>query len=502
VVADKQVVASNMLPALNSVSLHKVSELNMLALGLVFLAASGPLGIIFPKPTESAYTPQTLSATLIVQTAPIEVSPGNTITMWTYNGTVPGPLLRANVGDTLLVTLKNQHTLKHSLHVHGLSHDIASDGSQGDPGISDLGIISLGQQYTYTFTAERPGLYAYHCHSDDTYEPSVHVQQGLYGAIIVNDPAKPLPTPNREYVLFLGEAYGQVSFSMFHGCAYCFGNSKFFTINARQMPLTPTLTARPGELVRIYLINVGNDIHSFHLHGHQMSRWRVINGEWASVVVRNDNKGFVPMEAAIVDIRAQSPGRWLYHCHVEPHADTGMMGVFEVLGGPAAIRDLSIKSIQVPPAIYPDQLVAINSELANEGEVSELFLAETFASNGAAIGEAYVSWINPASSALLTVFWNTGGLTPGTYQITAQIPLVPSETDSTDNFYSITVTVRMTGDVDGDNDVDILDAARLAYAFGSTVGSPLWDPYSDFDGNGVIDILDAARLAFHFGESA
>jgi len=474
----------------------------MLALALAFLAASGPFGLLTPNIAGSTYTPRTISATLVVQAASIEVEPGNFFSMWSYNGTVPGPPLRANVGDTLLVTLKNQHNLRHSLHVHGLSYNITSDGSQGDPGRSDLGIISQGQEYTYVFKAERPGLYVYHCHSDDTYEISVHVQQGLYGAIVVDDPNMPLPAANREYVLFLGEAYGQVSFSMFHGCAYCFGNAKFFTINARQTPLTPTLTAKPGELVRIYIINVGNDIHSFHLHGHSMSRWRIINGEWASVVVRNDNKGFVPMEAAIVDVRAQSPGRWMYHCHIEPHADLGMMGLFEVQGGPPAMRDLSVRSIQVPVAIYRGQTVTIRSEVANEGEVSETFLEETFWYNGTLIGEAYARWIDPASSTLFTVYWNTSDVPPGTYEITAQVPLIPGETDSADNLYSLIVTVRIGGDVDGDRDVDILDAAALAYAFGSTVGTALWNPYADFDGNGVIDILDAALLAFHFGEGA
>jgi len=118
------------------------------------------------------------------------------------------------------------------------------------------------------------------------------------------------------------------------------------------------------------------------------------------------------------------------------------------------------------------------------------------------IGEAYARWIDPASSTLFTVYWNTSDVPPGTYEITAQVPLIPGETDSADNLYSLIVTVRIGGDVDGDRDVDILDAAALAYAFGSTVGTALWNPYADFDGNGVIDILDAALLAFHFGEGA
>ncbi len=303
-------------------------------LALVLLTGAVSAALVSPsiymRYVKAAYVPVTKNIILTVQGVAIEIFPGKTINMWSYNGTVPGPTIYANVGDTLKITLKNQHTLIHSLHVHGFTYNITSDGSQGDPGLSDLGMVAPGGQYTYTFKAERPGLFAYHCHSDDTHEISVHIQQGLYGAIVVDDPNNPLPTPAHKYVLILGEAYGQISFSMAHGCAYCFGTSKYFTINARSMPYTPTITASPGELVRLYVINIGNDIHSFHLHGHAMYRWETVDGKWATMLVRNDNEGLIPMESAILDVTAQTPGKWLYHCHVEPHADTGMMGVFEV----------------------------------------------------------------------------------------------------------------------------------------------------------------------------
>ncbi len=327
----------------------------LLVIALAAITVSAAVASLYPGMIRAAYVPQTRTLTLVVQSVPIEIYPGKTITFWSYNGTVPGPTIRASVGDTLLVTLKNQHTIKHSLHVHGLGHNITSDGSQGDPGKSDLGIIAPGEQFTYTLKAERPGIFAYHCHSDDRNEPSVHIQQGLYGAIIVDDPSKPLPTPAKEQVLFLGEAYGQVSFSMAHGCAYCFGTSKYFTINSRQMPYTPTITARSGELVRFYLINIGNDIHSFHLHGHAMYTWEIINNQWASILVENDNIPFIPLESAIVDVTAKNPGKWLYHCHVEPHADNGMMGIFEVQGPGGSS----------PQVFGPSQLVARLDENLN-----------------------------------------------------------------------------------------------------------------------------------------
>ena len=340
----------------------------LLVLTLAGIMVSATFAFLYPGLIRAAYVPQTRTLTLVAQSVPVEIYPGKTLTLWSYNGTVPGPTIRAFVGDTLLVTLRNQHTIRHSVHVHGFTYNITSDGSMGDPGKSDLGIIGPGEQYTYTFRAERAGVYAYHCHSSDRNEPSVHMQQGLYGAIIIDDPVRPLPTPAKEQVLFLGEAYGQVSFSMAHGCAYCFGNAKFFTINSRQMPFTPTVNARPGELVRLYLINIGNDIHSFHLHGHAMYMWEIINGQWASVFVENDNVPFIPLESAIVDVTARSPGKWLYHCHVEPHADTGMMGIFEVQG--QSLSPLQLYGPSELTSQLDENLNLVNRPQTREGDCS------------------------------------------------------------------------------------------------------------------------------------
>src|SRR3972149_6022676 len=142
--------------------------------------------------------------TLIVTEQSVQYSSGRNFTAWVYNGSIPGPILRANVGDTIKVTLVNKASLKHSIHVHGFEYSVTDDGSQSPN--STPSMVPPGMSYTYTFNATRPGFYPYHCHSDDKYGISVHVQQGLQGGIIIDDGTL-AANPAKEYFVILNEVY-------------------------------------------------------------------------------------------------------------------------------------------------------------------------------------------------------------------------------------------------------------------------------------------------------
>src|SRR3972149_6255385 len=142
---------------------------------------------------------------LAAQPASIDVSPGVTWNAWTYNGTVPGRTPRVRVGDLPRVHFPNNRALQHSIHVHGLRYTIENDGSQAYP----ASMPGPGESYTYTYEATRPGLFYYHCHSSDGNRTiSYHIQQGLYGAIIVYPADEWPPTTTYEFVTFFGEAPG------------------------------------------------------------------------------------------------------------------------------------------------------------------------------------------------------------------------------------------------------------------------------------------------------
>jgi FtsP/CotA-like multicopper oxidase with cupredoxin domain len=220
------------------------------------------------------------------------------------NDGVPGPLIRARVGDTVLVHFKNLDTLRfepHSMHFHGFRYAFASDGSF-IPGFSGRGAsVKPGESFTYRLRAVRgsAGVWPYHDHS-----PSMmnSIDGGMYGAISILGATE--PRPDREFVVFLGSY------------------DKFMTIDGHAfVGNTPVFHARRGELVQWDVLALGDDHHTFHLHGH---RWRDRDGTFI------DTRTIGPAESFSFRVREDVPGTWLYHCHVEGHMARGMIGIYRV----------------------------------------------------------------------------------------------------------------------------------------------------------------------------
>ena len=126
----------------------------------------------------------------------IKIAPGVKMKAWTFNGTVPGPVIRAREGDTIQVTLHNADSkMAHSIDLHA---------AQISPqtGFAD---VLPGQSRTFSFVARRPGVFMYHCGTSPVLQ---HIGMGMYGAIVV-DPAGGRP-PAQETVLVQSEFYGPV----------------------------------------------------------------------------------------------------------------------------------------------------------------------------------------------------------------------------------------------------------------------------------------------------
>jgi FtsP/CotA-like multicopper oxidase with cupredoxin domain len=217
---------------------------------------------------------------------------------------IPGPLIRAQVGDRIRVHFKNMDRLyrrPHSMHFHGVRYKRSSDGAYV-PGVSGRdGNVRPGQTWTYRLTAGRgsAGVWPYHDHS-----PSMHdsIEGGMYGMLSIRRHGEPLP--DREFVVVFGSM------------------GDFHTINGRAfVGNTPVFRARVGETVQWDVMGMGSEHHTFHVHGH---RWRSADG------VPRDTLNVGPAESFRVRWREQGPGTWLYHCHVEDHMETGMIGTFMV----------------------------------------------------------------------------------------------------------------------------------------------------------------------------
>jgi FtsP/CotA-like multicopper oxidase with cupredoxin domain len=220
------------------------------------------------------------------------------------NDGIPGPTLHARVGDEIVVHFRNLDTATthpHSMHFHGVHYAVGSDGAF-TPGFSNKGAnVKPGDSFTYRLFAgaDSVDVWPYHDHSPSMMES---IAGGLYGALSIL--GKNERKPDREFVVFFES---QLGFMTFNGRAFI-GN-------------TPVFHARVGDLVQWDVLALGDDHHTFHVHGH---RWRARDGSFL------DTRAIGPAESFRVRWREDAPGDWLYHCHVEDHMERGMVGLYRV----------------------------------------------------------------------------------------------------------------------------------------------------------------------------
>ena len=187
---------------------------------------------------------------------------GNTRRMWTYDGAIPGPVVRVKQGDLVQFTLSNHadNGNSHSMDFHAAQVDVLDEFSEVNPGDSK----------SYEFQANYPGVFVYHCGAESMSE---HISRGMYGVIIV-DPAEgysdDYPEPDREYVLVQGDLFedGTSAENITMGA-----NWEASLINGKVFHYDPVhdanaslmLEAEPGERVRIFFVNATvNDAVALH----------------------------------------------------------------------------------------------------------------------------------------------------------------------------------------------------------------------------------------------
>jgi nitrite reductase (NO-forming) len=189
----------------------------------------------------------------------LEVAPGVKQQMWTFNlageaPTVPGPILRGNIGDTFRITLKNNGSLDHSIDFH------ASKVAWSD----EMRSIHPGESLVYEFTADYAGAFMYHC---GTAPALHHIGNGMYGAIII-DPANLAPV-DHEFVLVQSELYlgpdGQPGdLTKMTNNAW---DAVVFNGYANQYKFAP-IRVEPNQRVRVWVIDDGPSENSaFHIVG-------------------------------------------------------------------------------------------------------------------------------------------------------------------------------------------------------------------------------------------
>jgi FtsP/CotA-like multicopper oxidase with cupredoxin domain len=239
-----------------------------------------------------------------------EVEGRKVVKGWAYNGQIPGPQLRANVGDKVRIRLKNELPESTSMHLHGVRVPNAMDGV--DPITQD--VIKPGETFDYEFTATEVSVGMYHSH----HNAQVQIPNGLAGSILIGDwktstmkaAGNRLKDSNgkvdQEVVMVLNDA-GTIGLSL----------------NGKSFPATAPYLMKIGETMLVHYYNEGLMSHPMHMHqptGLVVAR----DGAMLENPFFADTISVAPGERWSVLYTAQDAGVWAWHCHILTHAETPM----------------------------------------------------------------------------------------------------------------------------------------------------------------------------------
>ncbi len=271
---------------------------------------------------------------------------------WQHLGSL-GPVIRAEVGDTIKVVFKNKASFPFSMHPHGVFYAKDSEGAPYNDGTAGANTnddaVPPGATHTYTWLVpERAGpgpmdpssiLWAYHSHTDEVADTNA----GLIGPIIITRKgmARPDGTPtdvDREFVTL---------YSVFNENSSLYLDRNIQTFAGKPATVNPddedfqesnlmhsingyvygngpldAMIMKKGERVRWYVMGMGTevDLHTPHWHGNTLL--------WSGM--RMDMVELLPMSMKTLDMQPDDVGTWLFHCHVNDHLSAGMVTRFKV----------------------------------------------------------------------------------------------------------------------------------------------------------------------------
>jgi uncharacterized cupredoxin-like copper-binding protein len=280
--------------------------------------------LAFPAETEGVgnqILEPTLSEDGVVQfdlTAEIidwEVEPGKIVQAWAYNGQVPGPVLKVDVGDIVRVVLHNKLPMGTDVHWHGIQTPNEMDGVA--PYTQPL--ILSGETFTYEFEARRNSVGMYHAH----HHGQMQVPNGMFGAFLIGDPQIPrgmtvsgttIPEDleiDKEVQMVLNDA-GVIGFSL----------------NGKSFPATAPEVVTEGDWVVINYYNEGLASHPMHLHQFPQLIFAK-DGIPLDQPYYADTINIAPGERYSVLVNFDEAGTWVWHCHILTHVERseGMFGM-------------------------------------------------------------------------------------------------------------------------------------------------------------------------------
>jgi manganese oxidase len=252
-----------------------------------------------------------------------EVEPGRIVEGWGYNGQIPGPMIKVDVGDTVRVHIENQLPMGTDVHWHGVRVPNDQDG------VAPLTqpLIEPGETYTYEFVAEEPSIGMYHPH----HHGQMKLPNGMFGVFLIGDLGTDIALPTGRTIsnkLIPEDIDIVAEIPMVLNDAGTIG----LTINGKGWPATEPIVVDEGDWFVVHYYNEGLQIHPMHLH--QMPQLVFAKDGFALDAPQwEDTVNIAPGERYSVLVQATDPGAWAFHCHILTHAERheGMFGMVTAL---------------------------------------------------------------------------------------------------------------------------------------------------------------------------
>jgi len=283
----------------------------------------------FAPPSIAQYkTPQKVIVNLVVTEKTMELASGVEYTFWTFNGTVPGPMIRVHEGDEVEVHFSNSpnSTMPHNIDFHAAT---------GPGGGAEASGTAPGHTSIFSFRALKSGLFIYHCAMAPV---GMHIANGMYGLILV-EPKEGLPKVDKEFYVVQGEVYtegkfGEKGLQHFDLQKALDERPDYVVFNGAVGSLMGdnAFHAKTGEKVRIFFGNAGPNLtSSFHVIGEIFDKVYLEGGQ---MINRDVQTTLVPAGGAVItEFTCKVPGYYTLVDHSIFRAfNKGAIGQLEITG--------------------------------------------------------------------------------------------------------------------------------------------------------------------------
>jgi uncharacterized cupredoxin-like copper-binding protein len=244
-----------------------------------------------------------------------ETEPGKIVDAWTYNGQVPGPAIRVEVGDKVRVIVDNQLPMGTDVHWHGIATPNNMDGVA--PLTQEL--IKSGETFVYEFTTRKPAIGMYHAH----HHGQMQIPNGLFGTFIIGD--TPIPYGQTISGVTVPEDLEIAQeINMVLNDAGVIG----YSLNGKSFPATDPYVVNSGDFIVVHYYNEGLQIHPMHQHQFPQLVFAK-DGIPLDQPYYADTVNVAPGERYSVLVNPDEVGAWVWHCHILTHVEReeGMFGM-------------------------------------------------------------------------------------------------------------------------------------------------------------------------------